>query len=105
MFFKIGRIIVIYLATVEQTKDRRMRYSFMMRSEEYQYLGNNLYVSTSSTFQLHQTKKYGPCALTELWSWGHNGFNQLGTNDEIDHIEPIKLNSLSTKDGFQIRYF
>ena len=39
----------------------------------------------------------GPCALTELWSWGHNGLNQLGTNDEIDHIEPIKLNSLSTK--------
>ena len=29
----------------------------------------------------------GPCALTELWSWGHNGLNQLGTNDEIDHIE------------------
>ena len=39
----------------------------------------------------------GPCALTELWSWGHNGLNQLGTNDEIDHIEPTKLNSLSTK--------
>ena len=23
--------------------------------------------------------KGGPCALTELWSWGRNGQNQLGT--------------------------
>ena len=23
--------------------------------------------------------KEGPCALTELWSWGRNGQNQLGT--------------------------
>ena len=39
----------------------------------------------------------GPCALTELWAWGRNGQNQLGTNDQRDHVQPIKLVNLSTK--------
>lgn len=39
----------------------------------------------------------GPCALTELWSWGRNSENQLGSGDGIDHIEPLKMTNLSTK--------
>ena len=39
----------------------------------------------------------GPVALTELWGWGRNGANQLGTGDGFDHVEPVKMASLSTK--------